>query len=414
MQHNSKSALFYMPSFYGLCAFFGAFALYHVPLVAWDALSLEAYFIYFTVILAFAVGTFVSFPQYAKFLESDTAGVIRDARPRSVLFIYICHAIGFFGLLWHLLELSKYFGSVPAFLLALVSESHLIRLSEVVTPGTQLTYFGWLGIWLSILFTIKTQRTGRSFFWLLATVQLVGNLVYIDRTRPLWLLFVTGILIMFLKRPSFSALVRYCFIAVAAIGSIFSLIAAWVGKVSEGADQYGDVLVDGPIKNIYLYVTGGFPYFSYELSIFQPGSYSLSQTFYPLAKILAQLGVVADPPSQILTEYEVPFPTNVGTFLEPYLQDGGIFYVFIGIAIHAFLLNKIGLYLLRQRSPAATIAWANLCFLNCISFFVPKIVSFPTWLFLIPALALAIVASISRSGSAGAQNELLDTESPRI
>jgi len=102
---------------------------------------------------------------------------------------------------------------------------------------------------------------------------------------------------------------------------------------------------------------------------------------YPALKFLTRFGLSKEPPLQILDYYDIPFSTNVGSFLEPFYRDGGLLFVLCGIIIYSFGIDAIGLMLLNSRRPLAIYAWANLCFVTALSFFNPLSNFFPIWLF---------------------------------
>ena len=119
-------------------------------------------------------------------------------------------------------------------------------------------------------------------------------------------------------------------------------------------------------------------------------TYVPERALYPALKALAALNMTPSPPSQLNDYYSVPFPANVGTFLEPFYHDGGMAFAFVAIVVHSFGLDWLGLAFLRTTRRLALFGWANLCFVTVIGFFTPKITGFPTWLF----TGLAILAAL--------------------
>jgi hypothetical protein len=163
---------------------------------------------------------------------------------------------------------------------------------------------------------------------------------------------------------------------------IFLGIAAWVGKVvSEG--QFGESPLPPFAQNIYVYGTSGFAYFNRLLETQDAVTYVPERVLYPAFKVLAGLGLSAPPPSQINEFFYMPFPTNIGTFLEPFYRDGGRLFLILGIILQSFGLDLAGYAFLRSGRPTARFAWANVCFVAFIGFVTPKLTNFPVWLFTI-------------------------------
>jgi hypothetical protein len=136
----------------------------------------------------------------------------------------------------------------------------------------------------------------------------------------------------------------------------------------------------GLFNNFLVYVFGGFGYFSSLLNDVVP-DYELMRTFYPLAKILQAFGVLVDVPSQILEFRDVPFTTNVGTFLEPLLSDGGVGLVIVGAPLLIFLVDVFSFRAIASGTAYGLFMWANLVLIPVFSFFVPKFNSTYFYLF---------------------------------
>jgi len=158
------------------------------------------------------------------------------------------------------------------------------------------------------------------------------------------------------------------------------MIAEWSGKTYYKMLDESSVL-PGIAQDIYMYGVSGFAYFNYMLENRQEIAYAPERLLYPINKLLSVYNPAAKPPSPILEFYEVPFSTNVGTFLEPLYRDGGMYFVILGTILYSFGLNSLCLTFLRNGTPLAYYAWAMLCFTTFICLFVPKISSTETWLF---------------------------------
>lgn len=394
MNRDPLSALLFIPSFYGFVAWGVCLALYSVRLLEWFPSIDAGVGIFLLTVISFLAATLLYMPAYGRVLDGDAWAKgdppenrwrhAAAALPDKVL--ALLHGLGLLGLFLYLREISAIFGGLDQLIDVLASESYLIRQSEVDLIGIYISYFGWIAIPLTML---KWRATSRLPWWLFIAVllQFSGNLLFIDRTRPIWLAFVS-LLIIFPLIPRFQfhrLVVRMLVISAFAIGAFFA-IGLWIGKTGAGLSYYGYVGMSDYYAVLYYYLTSGFAYFENMLIAGQGDPMGLARSLYPLYKAGSMLGLVAEPPSQILPFEEVPFPANVGTFLEPYFMDGGYPLVLVAILVHTFGLNAIALAVLRGGSPWGTFLWATLCFVAFISFFVPKLVSTPVWMFFVIAL----------------------------
>ena len=309
--------------------------------------------------------------------------VREETSPYLPVWLIALHGVGFFGILLYVLELGRYFGGVENYIVALLSTPYEIRGDEFVptSVGTQLAYLGWFASGWTIY---ELRRKNLSSVWMtLPLFQVLGNLVYINRTRPVWIIF-TSILIWLVYQRNIS--LRYCLkyiviFAISAMG-LFMGIGMWVGKIFEGKYELGGGLLSDIAVEIYIYGISGFAYFDYLLKHNQIIDYFPSKSFYPVLKLLSKVGLASEPPSQILGFHPVPFMTNVGTFLEPFYADGGILYVIVGVLTYSYLFDIIGYVFLRTGRPAEIYAWSNICFCVFMSFFTAKIFSFAFWMFI--------------------------------
>jgi hypothetical protein len=177
--------------------------------------------------------------------------------------------------------------------------------------------------------------------------------------------------------------------------SLFAVFLIFVSVTGKKVDEgdFGHTIIPPGLQDLYFYLTSGYAFFNKIILLNGGVDYIPVRTFYPLFKVLNSLGITTNPPPQILEFMNIGLyvPTNVGTFLEPYMNDGGYLYTFIGIFINTFLLDALGLYLLNGNTILSKYAWANVVFINFISFFTPKICSVPVWLFIIIGIISFIV-----------------------
>jgi hypothetical protein len=88
----------------------------------------------------------------------------------------------------------------------LLSETHLVRGADFDLIGIYLSYCGWMAIPLTIL-KWKVHRRVSMRLGLLLAAQICGNLLFIDRTRPVWIAFVSILVLFpFVRKPSLSKL----------------------------------------------------------------------------------------------------------------------------------------------------------------------------------------------------------------
>ena len=310
-------------------------------------------------------------------------------------------AAGFAGTAKYLIDAIDWFGSVDVLAATLLFSSENVRwaASDLASYGTQLTYFGWIAA------ALAGYRCGKLRvslgLTLLIIVILATNVIYIDRTRPTWIVFITGLAFLYgrLERYDIRRLLAGGVGAIAAFLAIFIVVGLWVGKISITADSYESNVLSGPLHNIALYVTGGFGYLNEIVQNERNFNYIPARTLYPFFEFTARLGLSEEPPSRILEFFYLPHPVNVGTFIEPLYRDGGIVYTIVGLVILVFGADWLGIFLLKSQSGLALVAWTNLCFANALAFFTPKFTSFPLWLI----VGAGVVAALLKARASTAQ-----------
>lgn len=397
---DNLKCLFLIPSFYGAVTWGAWLCLYLLKLIRVDDCGMIAMGVFLLMETMFILSLVVSLPFYLQSAEAEepggavSASAVGGWRFGTSSGLLLLHTIGFLGLALYVLDFSRNLGGIAGFFLALVSESHAIRWeAETSTSiGTQLSYIGWIAIALTV-YHVAAKRIPR--YWLaVAVLQFLGNLLFIDRTRPLWILFSSLLMILpAVGRLELRKILRWAAGSVVVALLIFWLVAEWTGKTAyEG--KYDDSRLPGIAREMYAYGVGGFAYFGKMLASNEQLSYRPVRVSYPAGKLLARFGLAQQPPGQVLDYYDVPFSTNVGTFLEPFYRDGGLLFVLCGIMLYSFGFDLLGRQLLRSGRPLAIYAWSSLCFTVFIGFFTPKIGSFPLWLF-VAAGCLSLLAGQS-------------------
>jgi len=396
---NDASVLFFIPSFYGAFTWGTWLVLYFMNLVRIDDCSYTALVIFLLVEIMFLLSLLYSLPAYRQCLEARNVIVpqfstgLSSSKFSMHLLLLFLHAIGVVGLVKYYIDISKAMGGAWWFMFALMNEASQIREETGLTTsiGTQIAYPGWIAISLT---TYWVSGKKISKWWLVpAALQLIGNLAYLDRMKPIMIL-VTSLLMLLplsIHRISFRKIAIWMTAAMALTVLTFWGVAEWAGKTFyKSAAESG--ALPGITYDLYTYGASGFAYFNKLLEINTEISYLPVRIFYPLLKFTAKYELTLPPPDQRLEFHYIPFSTNIGTFLEPYYSDGGLTFVILGILFFSFGLNAFGLYLLRANTPLSDYAWANVCLVLILAFIANKMTTFPLWLFCGIGILSAMIA----------------------
>ncbi len=375
-----------VPSFFGAVTWGFWLVLYHARLISWEPSHPQAVALFWTVESCYLGSLLLFTPLMWRWVvapaapeRAETAG--QEGIDRRLL-LMVCHLVGFVGVATVVIDLAPHFGGLSGFLHRLASDPMGIKFQgqETASVGTQISYFGWVAIALSVF---EHTRTPLSKPWIgLAFLQLLGNLVFIDRTRPMWIIFTAVLMVLPTARlrPTVGKSLRIGLLAAAAAVALFVAVGQFIGKVY-GEELLGRSALPPALQTTYFYGTCGFAYFNEVVGTEQGGSALPERTLYPLMETLSRVGFGGAPPDQVNEFYRVPFPTNVGTALEPFYRDGGLAFTLLGIVLITFGVDLAGLVYLRMRSGMAVFAWANLCFASFMAFFTPKLNNTPLWLF---------------------------------
>ncbi len=390
---DSYAVLFYIPSCYGAFSWGVWLLLYLLKLIRLDEVTPLALAVFVVMELLFILSACLTFPYYRGVLNGLNAATGRSELSgyfgKSLLIVL--HGLGLAGLMLYLADIVNYFGGISHFFFALLHEAASIR-GDANLPssaGTQLSYFGWLAIGFTI-FGVAEKRLSR-WWLLLAGIQLTGNLLYIDRTRPIWILFTALIMVLPAKKHlEVRKILKWMAMTLVVFIALFWIGAEWTGKTYY-ENKFDDPAIPGITQVIYAYGVSGFAYFNHMMVNNEPVSYKPERIVYPVLKFLSKLGLAAEPPSPVLEFYDVPFETNVGTFLEPFYRDGGFLFVLFGALIYSIGFDVLALKFLESNDLFAFFGWSNLCFTSFIAFFTPKVTQFPIWLFIGLSLASLFV-----------------------
>jgi len=384
---NVLRVLLLIPSFYGFALFGAAYMLYPFGSGMYEDPVPELHIICALVVLTFGLATAWFFLRYRERAQALCTAHGETKGP-SWLLTTVLHVIGLVGILEYVRSLVAHFGSAADVALRLISSSVDVRTAEVTSIGTQASYLGWIAIWIGLF----TEQRGwkRWFLVTMAILQFAANLLYIDRTRPMWIMFVCGLLlaVKHLNRLNDKRIAAATCATLGLFLTLFVGIGAWVGKIDVSSDG-----IRASADPVYFYTTSGFAYLNRILVTEEPDG-TLARSLYPFWNGAARIGVVDPPPPQVNEFLSTPRPTNVGTFLEPMYRDGGILLVAVGVWAHSFGFNWIGLALLRRRTAMCLCGWAVLCFVDAIAFFTPKYTNTPTWI-VVGAASVSLVLGVT-------------------
>ena len=379
-----------MPSFYGLLTFPFFYFLYCINVFQYEEKNFEAQVIFLSVIFFFGASILFNFSNYRRLINNNYLEKKKTFNRLPVityLLLILFFVIGLFGVIKYVLDFSGYFGGIWLFFFLLVNDSAQIRIATDMQSsiGFQLTYFAWFAA--TFLFVDVKLKNLKGKYIFLSVLTFILNLLFIDRTRPLTILFTTLLMLFFMFFDTFKrkTLIRIFLITGISLVSIFIIIGEWVGKVAQEG-QYGKTFLPPVFQTAALYGTSSFGYFNRIVEVENAGNFNPERSLYPLQKILSSFHIVKVPPPQIIEFYFIPQPVNVGTFLEPLYRDGGIFFCFLGILLHTFLFDFLGLYFIKNANRFTLYTLSILCFINFFAFFSPKFNSTPVWFFLVMGL----------------------------
>jgi hypothetical protein len=369
-------ALMFTPSAYGILGWALSGVLYLLRVLPWEQPDKLTLLVLALVLFAFAASLVWQMRQ-----KSAPLSRIEFGRGYSAIEV-IFHFVGFTGVALYARDMAAILGDFQIFVAAAVSASYAIRwvAADSTSIGTQLSYLSWIAAALSAARLVQHPRLSWRYPVLL--LQLLGNLLFIDRTRPIWIGFCILLVAISAKgMPSRRAAMRAMLTIPGAAFAIFLLVGSWIGKIPDG-NAYGSSALPPAAQNVSMYLTSGFAYLNRMLTWPEPVDYRPVRTLSPVVNLLAAVGVTDRAPSQVNEEYLIPIMTNVGTFSEPFYRDGGMVYLLIGVVIQTFLVDALARWFLTFATPFCRYAAAVLCFTSAVAFFTPKITTTPVWLFL--------------------------------
>lgn len=372
--------LFFIPSFYGFLTMTFTYIIFILNVIEYNPISYLTHIIILLSIFSFFVSTIVFYKLNKIFLTNYSVTKIILNK----IILIILYSISFIGVYLYLKEFFSYYGGYLNYFLVLFSDSssELRSNGQIASEsiGIQLTYFGWIAIAISF-FQIINCKTSK-LWWIPLILTFLCNLLFIDRTRPMWILLVLFYILFcsVQKKIKFSSLLIKSFLFISSFFLIFILIGNLAGKISE-EKQYNGWDISSSSQNIVFYLTSSYFYLDYIICNENP-EYKFDRTINPALKALKSIGIIEKEPTSLINDfYGQPYKTNVGTFLEPFFRDFGYIYMIFGIILHSVLLNYLAFLFLKIKSSFSLFLVSNICVINFFSFFTPKLNNFPIWLF---------------------------------
>ena len=385
-----------MPSFYLFLTFSLSYGLYLTNVIAWETPPIELHFWSIMTSLISLLSVVVHQKKYRQLingneLQQKIKTPFLSNNINQMLFLGFT-VIGVLGIVKYVMDYSSLLGAFSILTTFFMEDTGKLRTfaDNVESIGTQLSYFSWFS---AFIITAECANKRFSKKWLIAVVFIIlGNCLFLDRTRPVWLIFVCLLIYFFVTYEAHARkkIVRIIGTVGAFFVGFFILIGSLLGK-DGGVVSYTQYDLPAPIQLVLVYFTSSFAYLGRVIQLDYAIDFYPMRVTYPLQKALAKFSLVEQPPNQVLEFMSVPHLTNVGTFLEPFVRDGGWIFVLMGILIHSFLFDKMVMQLLKKVTPMAVIMIASFCFINFMAFFVPKIVSTATWFTLLLAFGLHVM-----------------------
>jgi oligosaccharide repeat unit polymerase len=360
-----------IPSFYGLLVWIPLSLLLSFQVISVDV-SREAYFIFVFTILCFVVSGTINYLIDFNIPSGGINSIVYTSIDK--LFFIFFLIVGIYGLYIYVQDFTLHLGGED-FFTVFISDPLKIRAlaAEESSIGFQLSYLTWILVPYFIYFSkITPTKNAKITFWICVLVVFFANTLFIDRTRPILLLFISVLTYFIFSNKSAKKNVRIITLVLIGAISIFFVQAIFTGKYDKN---------DGLWDNFLIYVLGGFGFFSSALAD-EVNGFGFSNTLLPIYKIFYFLGFIDYSPSQILEFRSIPFQTNVGTFLQPLVADGGWVFVIFGLPLLIFGLDYISLKSLESKNIAGIFLWANIISSNLLCFFTPKYNSTYFYIFL--------------------------------
>jgi hypothetical protein len=382
-----QKSIFLIPSFYGLVGWMFAILCTFLTPLPINELTLNTIVVILYVVIVHVVSIYLNISITGEAKNSFGNWLFGN---HDTLMTYFCLLFGIYGLYLYYNLISEYVGGLSGVVYIIQSGDFLsIRAmaENFETIGIQLSYFSWAAIFFNTTLLVRDMRVKNkiviSIFRICIILLLIGgNMIFIDRTRPTMIIISMAFGVISLWKFSDFNFFRFFAVFPAVIVGIFVGFLLLTGKYDNSV---------GLLGSFFIYGASGIGFLNDVLSTDSGGELTLMRTFYWLAKLLEIVGVVGNVPSQAVEFRMVPFPTNVGTFLEPLISDGGIWYAMLLCPIIVFFVDRVSLIALRSHTATGVFLWTNGISTAALSFFVPKFNLIHYWLFIFMFVAVAVV-----------------------
>lgn len=397
--------LFFLPSFYLFATFSVAYFFYVIDVINWEKPPVELH-IWSIITILFSLISLLNHHLLFR-NEINSAGFKQSIQSNSLIngkayiLLFAISFLGILGIVKYVLDYAKFAGAFGILMSVFIEDTGQLRTmaDNVESLGTQVSYFSWIASFI-IVYHIANNRLSKWWFLGLFII-LILNALFLDRTRPVWIIFTCSLSYFMATYYKYSR--RTIILVITSIALFFISIFIAIGfLLGKGADDEYFLNYGLPrwTQSVFSYLTSSFAYLGRLISYELPVAYEPVRIAYPIEKILAKFSLVNQPPSQILEFFTVPILTNVGTFLEPFFQDGGRIFMALAIIIHTFLFDLVALRLMKNINVFGVICVATLCFINFIAFFVPRINSTATWFIFLLSYLLFLLDAYNKKKSA--------------
>lgn len=370
---SSKSGnwIFAIPSFWGLATWTVAVAAYFFGGIGWFPPSETS----IAILVAMSMSYLGSLMLFSPVIRSWFDRHFEDIHPPvGIKWIILLHVLGIGFCLLFVMDFEKSGLISDGFFRLLVDNPLEIRAVPLdgLTRGVQLSYIGWIAVFLSGA-SAALYKKGRLTNYLLVALQLAANLVFISKMRPIAIVFLFAFpyFVLYRRRFSFVRLGAISAILMAAIVAFFIYWSDATGKTYELGLGYPPA-----VETFLLYFTSGPAYLSHILEYELP-DYDLSRTLRPVYMASAVIFGTDAPPSRILQYYDLPITTNVGTALEPWYRDMGFFGLGVGVVVLSFGLDAMAYWGLRFGRVTGLLLTVMMCVCSTLAFFVPRLSTGP-------------------------------------
>lgn len=364
----------------------------------------EGWFLY---LVGSSVGSFcVGSCLFYRRASSDAAPILVD-HDRFERLLHVTFAIAAAGFAGYLVAGIVQVGWRGVFL-------HPEVLRSAMTQGTfsdPLKMLNYANIVFPVLVIIGAESMGKMprVWWLLAVFCALTTLLSTGRTKVVWVLvWSASTILLSRERTPLRKTLPVAGLALFLSLAVFGFMAVWMRKYFSLplTFRFAPDLPEsmGWLLNPLFYIAGGLPYFQEAISGLDGESFCMGNLLLPYWKLFGFLGSEMPLSSELLPVLETPLPANVGTWLIQFYLDLGI----PGTVVLPFVIGACVSWILTRPTwplnhPMRLYFGGLLLYVIWMGFMVNKLISTPTWLFLLlgyPALRWVCMDYASRAPTA--------------